>query len=85
MTKVTVDKKIELLKNAEKYSLTEDTVKNLAKQIRKDLIKEERYEECTMVNKLEAKFINRFKNDRENMVKKVGLNKKQLFKLLNMI
>ncbi|MDP2692719.1 MAG: hypothetical protein Q8O88_03725 [bacterium] len=83
--RVTTDKKIELLKGAADNKLTEDTVKNLAKQIRKELIVEEKYEECVIVNKLEEEFINRFKKDRENMVRNVGLNKKELKKLLELL
>ena len=85
MTKLSVEKKIELLKDAEKNFFTESTVKNLAKKIRKDLIAEERYEDCVMVNKLEEKFINRFKNDRENMVRNVGLNKNEMKNLMDLI
>ena len=85
MTKLSVEKKIELLKDAEKNFFTESTVKNLAKKIRKDLIAEERYEDCVMVNKLEKKFINRFKNDRENMVRNVGLNKNEMKNLMDLI
>jgi len=85
MNKITVDKKIELLKGAEENRLTESTVKNLANKIRKELIVEERYEDCVMVTKLEEKFLNRFKNDRENMVRNVGLNKKEMQNLMDLI
>ena len=83
--RVTTDKKIELLKGAVDNKLTEDTVKNLAKQIRKELIVEEKYEECVVVNKLEEEFTNRLKIDRENMVRNVGLNKKEMKKLLELL
>jgi len=80
-----VDKKIELLRDAEENMLTEDTVKNLAKQIRVELIKEERYEEIKGIDKMVENFLKRFKNERENMVKNVGLNDKQTKELLELV
>jgi hypothetical protein len=82
MTKV--DKKISILKEAKKNSLTVETIKNLAKTIRKDLIDEERYEECAEVTRLEEKLLKSFQNDKKKMVTKVGLSKKQLDDLLNL-
>jgi transcriptional regulator with AAA-type ATPase domain len=82
MTKI--DKKIRLLKDAKKNSLTEDTIKNLAEGIRKELVKEERYEECAEITKLESKLLKSFKHDKKKLVSKVGLSKNELDDLMNL-
>lgn len=83
--KVSLEKKIELLENAAKNRLTEDTVKNLAKEIRIGLIREERYEDCIAISKVEKTQLARFKEDREKLVRNVGLNEKQMEKLFSLV
>lgn len=83
--KIILEKKIKLLKSATDNKLTEETIKNLAKQIRKELLKDEEYEKCIIINTLEKKLLNRFKVNKKNLVKNVGLSKGELEKLLNMI
>lgn len=79
-----IDKRIEVLKDAKKNCLTEETIKNLAKIIREELISKERYEECAEITELENKLLKSFKDDKKELVSNVGLSQNQLNDLMSL-
>lgn len=81
---VKLEKKIKLLRDAKKNSLTEETIKNLAEHIRKELVLDERYEDCIKITTLEAKLLKSFETNKMKLVRKVGLTKKQLKDLMEL-
>ena len=83
--KLSTEKKIELLKKAIEYRLTDETIQNIARQVICDLVKDERYEECAEIMKLEKSILKKLKIDKNEIVSNVGLSSEQTKKLFGLI
>jgi hypothetical protein len=83
--KTTLSKRIEFLENAFENKLTKETINNLANIIRQELIAEEKYEYCAVIDKIEKFQLKQLALDKKSLISNVGLKKEEMDRLFNSI